>query len=116
MILSAKKLTSMMLSFTFNCSSKKGRSVSFVFGRIGAPAYDKRFGTELHFDPDLLLDAAFYARENGAKYLRRVPINTVIDKLPQYRQFFHFDNWLINLTGKHQLYILFDMCISLSNQ
>lgn len=73
-----------MLSFTFNCSSKKGRSVSFMFGRIGAPAYDKRFGTELHFDPNLLLDAAFYARENGAKYLRRVPISKIESLLTSF--------------------------------
>ena len=55
-----------------------------MFGRIGAPAYDKRFGTELHFDPNLLLDAAFYARENGAKYLRRVPISKIESLLTSF--------------------------------
>ena len=59
----------------------RGKSHSFMFGKPDCPHWEKRSGTELYYDQDKLLEASFFLRENGASYLKRIPIRIIESKL-----------------------------------
>jgi hypothetical protein len=55
-----------------------------MFGTPGCASWDKRLGTELYYDQDTLLEAVFYLRENGASYLKIIPIRNYQDTHRKY--------------------------------
>jgi len=80
----ASELCTRILQFIYRPNNGKGRSVSFLYGSVGCADYDKRMGTELYFDEELLLETAFYLRENGAFHLKRIPIKSIESMIKEF--------------------------------
>lgn len=75
-----KALATKILKATFRPNSKgRSRSHAFMYGKKGALDWEKSGCTEVHYDHKLMLESAFFAREIGAPYLQKVPINTIIN-------------------------------------
>lgn len=78
----SEQLASKILKSIFRSGgNKRTQRHSFLFGKPGCNHWEKRLGTEIYYDSDELLEAAFYSREVGASYLKRIPIAVIESKL-----------------------------------
>ena len=50
---------------------------SFMFGKPGAPVWDRRMGTEIFVNRKNYIRALLYLRQNGAPYLRDISISAL---------------------------------------
>ncbi|WIU38596.1 hypothetical protein [Methylorubrum extorquens] len=48
---------------------------SFMFGKPGAPIWERRFGTELYADRKVYTRALLFIRQNGAAHLHAISIS-----------------------------------------
>jgi len=62
----------------------RGVSHSFLFGDVGCAPWEKRLGTELHYDEMTLLDAVIFTRENGPIHLRQLSIEKIRSLLTDF--------------------------------
>lgn len=87
----------LLLAATFS-TRQDGRRVSFLFGRPGAPHFQRNLGTEVYFAKVPLLKAALHVRQNGPVYLRNLSIHEVegalIDVLTENYWLICNDTWL----------------------
>ena len=58
-----------------------GLRSSFLFGKPGAPSWDRRFGTEVFYCPKKLNRAALLVRQRGPSYLRDLPLRDICGML-----------------------------------
>ena len=73
-------LATKVLKATFRPGDNgRSRSHAFMYGRKGASSWESCGGTEVHYDERLMLEAAFLAREIGAPYLQKVPVDTILN-------------------------------------
>lgn len=61
-----------------------GLKTSFMFGRPGAPHYDRRMGVEFTYRQKELVRAVLFVRRNGPAYLRMISLNDVRDALTNF--------------------------------
>jgi hypothetical protein len=71
-----KTIVNLLLASIFQPNGR-GVSHSFFFGDVGCAPWEKRLGTELHYDELALLDAVIATRENGPIYLRQTSIKKI---------------------------------------
>jgi hypothetical protein len=57
----------LILASMSQCDSE-GLKASFMFGKLGAPLWDRHMGTDLYFRPNKLTRAVLYVRQKGPAY------------------------------------------------
>jgi hypothetical protein len=67
-------------------SQKGGEGVrhSFVFGKPGAPPWDRRMGADLSYRRNKLIRASVHVRQNGPAYLKYLPIGDIWSMLQNF--------------------------------
>jgi len=67
-------------------SSKPGDGLrsAFLFGKPGAPDWDKRMGAEVYFNPNKLMRAASFVRQKGPHHLRQLAVNDISNILQDF--------------------------------
>lgn len=61
-----------------------GLKTSFMFGRPGAPHYDRRMGVEFTYRQKELVRAVLFVRRHGPAYLRMISLNDVRSSLTNF--------------------------------
>lgn len=93
----------LLLAATFVGQRPGMRRHSFMFGRPGAPHWDRRFVIELSHDGSTLAKAAILARKKGAPHLRELPIQKIesmlTDFLSENYWYFVDDTFLKDIEG-----------------
>jgi hypothetical protein len=64
--------------------SEQGLRSSFMFGKPGAPHWDKRMGVDLYYRANKLIRAALYVRQHGPTYLRYLAIGDIWNMLQNF--------------------------------
>ena len=64
--------------------AEDGLRCSFMFGRPGAPNWDKRIGSEVFYRPSRLNRAALFVRKQGPAHLRYLPIGDIWSMLQSF--------------------------------
>ncbi|MFN4311814.1 MAG: hypothetical protein ACK4FK_14620 [Ferrovibrio sp.] len=61
-----------------------GLRSSFLFGKPGAPLWERRFGAEIFFHQSRIIRAALFVRRNGPAYLKYLPIGDISSALRSF--------------------------------
>jgi hypothetical protein len=74
----------LVLQSMYRTRGEDGLETSFLFGQPGAPAWNRRIGTNLFFRRRELIRAALYVRKHGPAYLKAMSIEDVRNLLTDF--------------------------------
>ncbi|MGX9143776.1 hypothetical protein [Mesorhizobium sp. 128a] len=78
-----RELLDLLLASMFKTMTD-GTIHKFLFGKPGAPPFERRFGTEVHYSRRGLQSAAIFAREKGPSFLRMLPMGQIENRLTNF--------------------------------
>jgi hypothetical protein len=73
-----------LLLASMSQNREDGLRASFLFGKPGAPQWQRNMGIDLFYRPNKLTRAALYVRQNGPAYLKYLPIGDIWSMLQRF--------------------------------